>query len=52
MTTPSQTVLLAGASGYIGRAVAAELVARGYRVVAIVRNAPDPDLLYRKLRRQ
>ncbi len=35
------TVLLAGATGYIGRAVAAELVARGYDVVALVRREPD-----------
>ncbi len=43
MADSSRTVLLAGATGYIGRAVAAELVARGYRVVALVRSAPDPD---------
>ncbi len=36
----SRSVLLAGATGYIGRAVAAELVARGYRVVALVRSTP------------
>jgi divinyl chlorophyllide a 8-vinyl-reductase len=32
-----QRVLLAGATGYIGRAVAAELLRRGCRVVAVVR---------------
>ena len=32
-------VLLAGATGYIGRFVARELVARGYRVTAVVRGA-------------
>ncbi|NBC22759.1 MAG: NAD(P)H-binding protein [Gammaproteobacteria bacterium] len=40
--TPSpdtRSVLLAGASGYIGRAVAAELGRRGHRVVSLVR--PD-----------
>lgn len=34
-------MLLAGATGYIGRFVARELLSRGYRVVVIVR-APDP----------
>lgn len=43
MTTSSRSVLLAGATGYIGRAVAAELVARGYRVIALVRRAPGDD---------
>lgn len=32
-------VLLAGATGYIGRFVARELVSRGYQVIAIVREA-------------
>ena len=41
MAEHSRTVLLAGATGYIGRAVAAELVRRGYRVVALVRGNPD-----------
>jgi divinyl chlorophyllide a 8-vinyl-reductase len=34
----SQRVLVAGATGYIGRAVVAELVARGHRVVSLVRD--------------
>lgn len=37
MTAATRRVLLAGATGYIGRAVAAELVRRGHEVVAIVR---------------
>ena len=38
-------VLVAGATGYIGRAVVRELVHRGYRVVALVRQlAADPVL--------
>ena len=37
MAERTGTVLLAGATGYIGRAVAAELVERGHRVVALVR---------------
>ncbi len=37
-------VLLAGATGYIGRAVAAELVARGYQVLALVRPGRTPEL--------
>ena len=41
MAEHSGTVLLAGATGYIGRAVAAELVGRGYRVVALVRGTSD-----------
>lgn len=43
MATPPGTVILAGATGYIGRAVAAELIARGFRVVALVRSAPGDD---------
>lgn len=37
MSEPIKTVLLAGASGYIGRSVAQRLLAAGYRVTAIVR---------------
>jgi len=37
----TRRVLLAGASGYIGRAVAAELGRRGHRVVSLLR--PDGD---------
>ena len=40
MSEKPRTVLLAGATGYIGRVVAAELVRRGYDVVAPVRRAP------------
>ncbi len=36
-------ILLAGATGYIGRAVAAELRVRGYPVTAIVRERPSVD---------
>lgn len=43
MPEPSNTVVLAGASGYIGRAVAAELVRRGYRVIALVRRPAELD---------
>lgn len=43
MAEQAGTVILAGATGYIGRAVAAELVSRGYRVVALVRSAPGDD---------
>lgn len=39
MATSSGPVLLAGATGYIGRAVAGELTARGIGVRALVRNA-------------
>ena len=38
--TPVKRVLLAGATGYIGRAVARELVRRHYEVVTLVRDAP------------
>lgn len=37
-------VLLAGATGYIGRVVAEELVARGYQVLALVRPGRAPEL--------
>ncbi len=40
MTTNTGTIVLAGATGYIGRAVAEELLSRGYRVVAPVRRLP------------
>lgn len=39
MLRPPKTVLLAGATGYIGQSVAAALVARGDRVLALVRDA-------------
>ena len=39
-TTTTGPVVLAGATGYIGRAVAKELVSRDYEVVALVR---DPE---------
>ena len=37
-------VLVAGASGYIGRHVVAELVRRGHQVVVLLRRAPDANL--------
>jgi len=36
---PTRTVLVAGATGYIGRAVVSECVQQGYNTVALVRNA-------------
>lgn len=36
-------VLVAGASGYIGRHVTAELVARGHEVIALLRRTPAED---------
>lgn len=39
----SPRILLAGATGYIGRAVAAELRTRGYDVIAIVRKHPPAE---------
>jgi len=49
MPDSRKTVLLAGASGYIGRAVAAELVERGWRVIALLRRdsaqQADPALV-------
>lgn len=36
----SHTVLLTGASGFVGKAVLEELLARGYSVVAALRNTP------------
>ncbi|MEJ2273418.1 MAG: NAD(P)H-binding protein [Woeseiaceae bacterium] len=38
MTTVKKRILLAGATGYIGRAVAAELLDRGHELIAIVRD--------------
>ncbi|MEL7311434.1 MAG: NAD(P)H-binding protein [Pseudomonadota bacterium] len=63
MGAPKVRILLAGGTGYIGSAVATELAARGYEVIALVRdpNAAvsscktvvvdllDPDNLRRKL---
>ncbi len=43
MTIRPGTILLAGATGYIGRAVATELLHRGYRVIAPVRRLPSSD---------
>ncbi|MDX1569243.1 MAG: NAD(P)H-binding protein [Xanthomonadales bacterium] len=40
VSTPARRVVVAGASGYIGRALVAELVVRGHDVVALCR--PDP----------
>ncbi|MEM7081566.1 MAG: NAD(P)H-binding protein [Pseudomonadota bacterium] len=49
MTTKTPHVLLAGATGYVGRAVARELVARGYGVTAMARDqeqtVPDCEML-------
>ena len=39
MAVSPQRILLAGATGYIGRALASELIARGHDVVAVVRSA-------------
>lgn len=44
MTTAPRRVLLLGATGTIGRAVAAALVARGAAVTCIVRRAVDPAI--------
>ena len=43
MLTTSKSVVLAGATGYIGRAVAAELVRQDYRVIALARQAVEID---------
>lgn len=45
MTDAYQRVLLAGASGYIGRAVAKQLLHEGYEVIAVLRDpaAAPPD---------
>lgn len=48
MAALKQTVVLAGATGYIGQHVATALVAEGYHVIALVRARPDrygPDVL-------
>lgn len=39
MTARKQRIVLAGATGYVGRAVAAELVDRGHEVIALVRES-------------
>ncbi len=45
MESPTRRILLAGATGYIGAAVARELLARDFDVVAIARRETDlPDL--------
>ncbi len=41
MTTPTKRVLVAGANGYIGRAVARTLMRRGHEAIALVRTAHD-----------
>jgi len=41
MTSDAQRILLAGATGYVGSAVAAELVSRGYEVTAVTRRPAD-----------
>lgn len=43
MAALNQTVVLAGATGYIGQHVAAALVAEGYHVIALVRSPPGSD---------
>ena len=43
MAALKQTVILAGATGYIGQHVAAALVADGYHVIALVRTQPTHD---------
>lgn len=44
LSTDQPQVLLAGATGYIGRVVASKLVSRGYRVLALVRPGRDTEL--------
>jgi divinyl chlorophyllide a 8-vinyl-reductase len=44
MSRSPGTIVLAGATGYIGRAVASELLNRGYRVVAPVRQLPGAGM--------
>ncbi len=43
MSSAAKTVLIAGATGYIGRNVVLELLGRGYRVVALLRTQPDVE---------
>jgi NADH dehydrogenase len=47
-STPAQTVLVAGASGFIGSAVVTALVDAGYRVRALVRRSESADQLTRR----
>ena len=44
MSATAKSVLIAGATGYIGRFVVKELARRGYRAVAVLRNPPDADV--------
>lgn len=46
--SPEQKVLVAGSTGYIGRAVVKELVSRGIPTSALVRNAADISNITRK----
>ena len=39
LTTPARWVLLTGATGFVGQALLAELLARGHRVLCVVRSA-------------
>lgn len=43
MAATKHRVFVVGATGYIGRFVVAELIARGHEVVAFVRSAPQND---------
>ncbi|MEO0575659.1 MAG: NAD(P)H-binding protein [Pseudomonadota bacterium] len=43
MDTQPRRILLTGATGYIGRAVAARLVANGHHVIAMTRGKPPAD---------
>lgn len=49
MTSKKQRVFVAGATGYIGRHVAAELVRRGHDVVCFARKGPQSDERLREL---
>lgn len=44
MAPSTQHILLAGATGYIGRAVAQQLLAAGYRVTALTRGQTTPPV--------
>ncbi len=44
MPAAATTVLIAGATGYIGRRVVTELMNRGHRVVALLRARPDAEM--------